>query len=298
MTILLLGYKLASTRFTSTTTNKLATSNKSKSQNERIIELDCIFLPLYIYYILYLARSHLPYLFHSSRKLPKMHKAFFLVLLQGLSIFDSSGAFAPTTSTVQKPLIQQTKRTTGTHLNFFNFGKDSKDEKTEDVQPEEVKEEQPYSDDDPVEKMFNFFFGAKEEAPMGMARFGKDRFPEQYPAIKDAWADPVDSDDKDMQIIRPFLKNTNVEGRALKLSYDANRDGWDAIKFHQKCDKLGGAVVLCETRMGIVCGGYNPKGWVGYGEARGSIAAFLFLVGGKYAKEGAPGTKLQKVGQR
>jgi hypothetical protein len=35
---------------------------------------------------------------------------------------------------------------------------------------------------------------------------------------------------------------------------------------------------------------------VGYGEARGSIAAFLFLVGGKYAADGAPGTKLQKVG--
>ena len=36
-------------------------------------------------------------------------------------------------------------------------------------------------------------------------------------------------------------------------------------------------------------------GWVGYGEARGSIAAFLFEVGGKFAKNG-PGTKLQKVG--
>lgn len=38
------------------------------------------------------------------------------------------------------------------------------------------------------------------------------------------------------------------------------------------------------------------KGWVGYGEARGSIAAFLYVVGGKYAKNNAPGTKLQKVG--
>lgn len=38
-----------------------------------------------------------------------------------------------------------------------------------------------------------------------------------------------------------------------------------------------------------------PKGWVGYGEARGSIAAFLFVVGGRFAKNG-PGAKLQKVG--
>jgi hypothetical protein len=26
-----------------------------------------------------------------------------------------------------------------------------------------------------------------------------------------------------------------------------------------------------------IISGYNPKGWVGYGEARGSIAAFLFV---------------------
>jgi hypothetical protein len=36
----------------------------------------------------------------------------------------------------------------------------------------------------------------------------------------------------------------------------------------------------------------------GYGEARGSIAAFLFILGGKYANAstGAPGIKLRKVG--
>lgn len=32
------------------------------------------------------------------------------------------------------------------------------------------------------------------------------------------------------------------------------------------------------------------------GEARGSIAAFLFQIGGKYADDNAPGIKLQKVG--
>ena len=44
-------------------------------------------------------------------------------------------------------------------------------------------------------------------------------------------------------------------------------------------------------------GGYNPKGWVGYGEARGSLAAFLFRIGGPYlVSPEAPGTKLKKVG--
>ena len=34
-----------------------------------------------------------------------------------------------------------------------------------------------------------------------------------------------------------------------------------------------------------IAGGYNGKGWVSYGEARGSIAAFLFVEdGGKFAK--------------
>ena len=176
---------------------------------------------------------------------------------------------------------------------FFNFNK------YEDtaVADEETAEAPAAADDqDPVEKMFGFFFGAKEEKPMGMDRFGPERFPEQYPAVLDEWADPIETDDGEMAKLRPFLKNTNLETRGLKLTYDANRDGWDATSFHNCVDKKGGAVVLCTTRMGIVCGGYNPKGWVGYGEARGSIAAFLFILGGQYAKGDAPGIKLQKVG--
>jgi hypothetical protein len=83
---------------------------------------------------------------------------------------------------------------------------------------------------------------------------------EQYPATKDEWAEPIASDDADMKVLRPFLKNTNLEFRALKLTYDGNRDGWDPISFHKAVDKKGGAIVMCVTRMGVVCGGYNPKG--------------------------------------
>jgi hypothetical protein len=131
-----------------------------------------------------------------------------------------------------------------------------------------------------------------------MARFGKERFPEQYPATIDEWAEPVEGDTPEIAMLRPLLKNTNLETRNLRLTYDANKDGWDPIKFHSKVDRQGGAVVLCTTNTGIKCGGYNPKGWVGYGEARGSIAAFLFIIGGKYANAstGAPGIKLRKVG--
>ena len=53
---------------------------------------------------------------------------------------------------------------------------------------------------------------------------------------------------------------------------------------------------MAKTRGGALCGGYAPKGFAGFGEYRGSIAAFLFIVGGQYAKGDAPGIKLQKVG--
>lgn len=123
------------------------------------------------------------------------------------------------------------------------------------------------------------------------ARFGPDRFPEQYPATKTEWADPVATDNAEMAKLRPLLKNTNLETRALKLTYDANRNGWNAPAFHNAVDKKGGAIVACTTTNGLVCGGYNPKGWVGYGEARGSIAAFLYVF-----NDDGSATKLRKVG--
>mmetsp|Transcript_8125 Transcript_8125/g.15297 ORF Transcript_8125/g.15297 Transcript_8125/m.15297 type:complete len:322 (-) Transcript_8125:71-1036(-) len=228
-----------------------------------------------------------------------------LILFYALKM---SWAFSPAAKSFMFRSSSKNRRTPPfeLYLDFFNFNKvsDNNDSKEisnskvtdDDKNPQEKKTKGYSDDDDPIEKIFNFFFGEKEESPMGMQRFGKERFPEQYPAVKDEWAELLPSDDKEMNMMRPFLKNTNLEKRALKLSYDANRDGWDAFTFHRKVDKLGGAVVLCETITGVICGGYNPKGWVGYGEARGSIAAFLFVLGGKYATSGAPGTKLQKVG--
>jgi len=103
------------------------------------------------------------------------------------------------------------------------------------------------------------------------------KFPEQYPATKTEWAEPVATDNKEMAVVRPVLKNTNLESRALKLSFSAARNGWNAAAFHNAVDRKGGALVVCTTKGGLLCGGYNPKGWVGFGENRGSIAAFLFV---------------------
>lgn len=159
-------------------------------------------------------------------------------------------------------------------LNFFKFN--SPPEPKEEKKEEEVKDNA-YDEADPVEKIFSFFFGKREEEPMGMSRFGPEKFPELYEGTKTEFAEPVDGDEKEFAaVIRPLMKNTNLETRNVACVYDANKHGWDAYKFHAKVDKKGPSIVVCKTRSGKICGGYNPKGWVGYGEARGSKAAFLF----------------------
>jgi TLD len=187
------------------------------------------------------------------------------------------------------PVCLPSSTSTTTQLGFFNFGK-----KPEAVESKEVPSPTPLTPEeepDLVEKIFSVFFGKPEESPLGLKRFGKERFPEQYPATVDEWAEPVASDNSDMAMVRPLLKNTNLEERALRVTYDANKMGWSATKFHQAVDRQGGALVVVATKTGIVAGGYNPKGWVGYGENRGSIAAFLFV-----RNKDKTFTKLRKVG--
>lgn len=79
----------------------------------------------------------------------------------------------------------------------------------------------------------------------------------------------------DAAFVRPLLKQTQLETRPLQVVYDANRDGYDAKTFHSKVDGKGAAIVLCKV-AGQWCGGYNPRGWASLGQARSSVAAFLF----------------------
>lgn len=83
----------------------------------------------------------------------------------------------------------------------------------------------------------------------------------------------------------------------MVLTYDANEDGWDPLVFHEKLDHQGACLVVATTEGGQVCGGYNPKGWCGYGEYRGSVAAFLFTFreGLGSVSDDRP-VKLRKVG--
>jgi TLD len=133
------------------------------------------------------------------------------------------------------------------------------------------------ADNDFISRFFSKILPTPED--MGLTRFDVSTRPENYPCVKDEFASLLDSDSEsaDKTIVRQLLKNTNLETRDLKLIYDANEDGWKAIKFHEKLDKKGPALVLARTKSGGILGGYNPCGWVNYGEYRGSIAAFLFV---------------------
>ncbi|KAL3797378.1 hypothetical protein HJC23_010504 [Cyclotella cryptica] len=223
--------------------------------------------------------------------------------LHVLSFSPSSACRSPVSTSFkwkERTHGSSTSRNLGDFFNNFAKSENKSKESTPSIAAEETstksEDDDYYDEDDPIEKIFGVFFGKKEKNPMGMARFGQARFPEQYPATVDEWAEPVQGDTVEMALLRPFLKNTNLETRGLRLTYDANRDGWDAAKFHAKVDKQGGGIVFGTTRSGLQFGGYNPKGWVGYGEARGSIAAFLFVLGGQFTTASAPGVKLRKVG--
>ena len=152
------------------------------------------------------------------------------------------------------------------------------------------------SDDlDPIERLFNFFFGPREAEPAGLKRFGRGKFPEQYPCVKDVWASLLSSDSKNrFTKFRPMLASTNMEFREMRVVYDAAKDGWSASQFHTSVDRKGAALMVCETSEGQLIGGYNPKGWVGLGEYRSSLAAFLFSF--EDGDQQDRPTKLSKVG--
>lgn len=143
------------------------------------------------------------------------------------------------------------------------------------------------------EKMFDFFFGAPEEGEIaGIARTGGA--PDTYPATKTDFAAPVEGDSEEAALLRPMLKNTNLEYLSLRLAYDASVHGWSASSWHSKVDTTGPCLVVARTVGGAYCGGYAPKGFVGVGENRGSIAAFLFTWPDGDTSKAV--IKLQKIG--
>lgn len=167
-------------------------------------------------------------------------------------------------------------------------GRARSDKSGDPARNDEMKQEPDF-----IERAYTFLFGAKQQEPFGLKRFDRDRFPELYPATLDEFADPVESDNAEMALLRPMLARTQLQTRELQCVYDANRDGWDSTAFHRCADRRGASIVLAYS-SGAVFGGYNPKGFVGYGESRGSKAAFLFTWADGNTE--VPPLKLRKVG--
>ncbi|CAM9233130.1 unnamed protein product [Chrysoparadoxa australica] len=152
----------------------------------------------------------------------------------------------------------------------------------------------PNANEDIIERLWRKVFGAPEANPFGLERMTPNKFPDQYPAVKDRLAEPVKGDSRDIATIRPLLAQTDLETRPLKQVYDASRQGWKAAAFHKAVDKKGPGVIVAKTKSGALVGGYNPKGWVGYGEYRPGISAFLFTW--RDGDTSKPAIKLRKIG--
>lgn len=100
-----------------------------------------------------------------------------------------------------------------------------------------------------------------------------------YPESKPATYDLLHSSPLDIfnpiSLVKPLLKQTQLENRPLRITYNAQKDGWDARSFHKKVDGKGASVVLAKV-SGQWIGGYNPRGWASLGGSRPSVASFLF----------------------
>jgi len=149
---------------------------------------------------------------------------------------------------------------------------------------------------DLIERLFGSIFGAKaleEKEPAGLKRMTLEEWPDQWPPSMELAA-PLEGDEGEVRLLRPLLKQTGLERLPLAVAFDTEVDGWSNDVFHSKLDGQGAAVLIAKTAAGAVFGGYNPKGWLGYGDQRDAISAFLFCwPDGDLT---APALKLPKVG--
>ena len=72
------------------------------------------------------------------------------------------------------------------------------------------------------------------------------------------------------------LSRTFLAGRALAVSYVASKDGWSALRFHERCDFKGPSLVVAETSDGAVFGGYFSDCWTSSDDYSTSWKPFLF----------------------
>ena len=67
------------------------------------------------------------------------------------------------------------------------------------------------------------------------------QYPEQYPATYELNDEEIEEDISipDAKLIRPLLKNTQLQSRPIQIVYDAEQDGWNPTVFHNAVDGKG-----------------------------------------------------------
>lgn len=93
-------------------------------------------------------------------------------------------------------------------------------------------------------------------------------YPESKPATYELLKPGLSFEFGPAGLVRPLLKQTQLEKRPLQVAYNAKKHGWNTRAFHSKVDGKGAAVVLAKVG-GQWCGGYNPRGK--------SIHAYVFV---------------------
>jgi hypothetical protein len=144
---------------------------------------------------------------------------------------------------------------------------------------------------DLVSRFVAAIFGKKvleDPNPAGLKRMTKEDWPDQWPAVVDSYAAPVEGDTPEMALLRPLLRQTQARARAwpctgcavacahgadascvrcacrqleyqpLALAFDADVHGWNNAAFHKQLDGQGATVLIMRTKGGAVCGGCAP----------------------------------------
>ncbi|KAL7532306.1 hypothetical protein ACHAWF_004080 [Thalassiosira exigua] len=82
----------------------------------------------------------------------------------------------------------------------------------------------------------------------------------------DKWADPVEVGDAEMAALRLLLKNTDLETRNIRMTFDANRDRWDPTIFHRRWTSKAEGSRSAPRGVGSSAGDTIPRD--GWGTAR------------------------------
>ena len=73
-----------------------------------------------------------------------------------------------------------------------------------------------------------------------------------------------------------LVKLCKLSGMQFKLLYRASRDGFEAARFHAKCDNQPRTLTIITTSKGNICGGYSEVVWDTTSGYKDDPNAFLF----------------------